>query len=74
MILRRLFDVSWKIKNALNIGIEAELKKNIKVIDDFVYKLIQTKIEQIHNAEDEFLVKVEVFETINNLKTLTINY
>ncbi|XP_024967854.1 cytochrome P450 704C1-like isoform X2 [Cynara cardunculus var. scolymus] len=59
LILRRLFDMSWKMKKALNIGTEAELQKNIKVIDDYVYKLIQTKIEQMHNTKDDSLVKEE---------------
>ncbi|XP_024967853.1 cytochrome P450 704C1-like isoform X1 [Cynara cardunculus var. scolymus] len=59
LILRRLFDMSWKMKKALNIGTEAELQKNIKVIDDYVYKLIQTKIEQMHNTKDDSLFKKE---------------
>ncbi|KAI5647339.1 hypothetical protein M9H77_33344 [Catharanthus roseus] len=52
--LRRYVDVSWKIKKALNIGSEAKLKKYIRVIDDLVYKLIQTKTEQMHNPQDGF--------------------
>ncbi|KAI3770255.1 hypothetical protein L6452_01382 [Arctium lappa] len=55
LIYRRLFDMSWKIKKALNIGTESELQKNIKVIDDFVYKLIRTKIEQMNNAKDPLI-------------------
>ncbi|KAM5557187.1 cytochrome P450 704C1 [Rosa sericea] len=51
-ILYRLIDIFWKIKRFLNIGKEAELKKNIKVIDQFLYKLINSKIETIQNPED----------------------
>lgn len=50
MTLWRYVDVFWKIKNFLNIGSEAALKKNIKVIDNFVYKLIRRKIKQMHNS------------------------
>ncbi|KAL7591765.1 hypothetical protein Lser_V15G33960 [Lactuca serriola] len=49
---RRFFDMSWKIKKYFNIGSEAELKKNMKVVDEFVYNLIQIKSEQIHNTTD----------------------
>ncbi|CAM8959176.1 unnamed protein product [Rhodiola kirilowii] len=44
---RRYVDIFWKVKRFLNIGFEASLKKNIKVIDDFVYQLIRYKREQL---------------------------
>ncbi|KAJ0099724.1 hypothetical protein Patl1_19987 [Pistacia atlantica] len=44
----RYADFFWKIKRFLNIGSEAELRKNIKVVDEFVYKLIKGKIEQLN--------------------------
>ncbi|KAK3036105.1 hypothetical protein RJ639_031686, partial [Escallonia herrerae] len=53
LTLRRYVDMTWKIKKALNIGSEAELKKNIKVINEFVYKLICGKTEQMHVSQDE---------------------
>lgn len=63
--LRRYVDVSWKIKKALNIGSEAKLKKYIRVIDDLVYKLIQTKTEQMHNPQDGFsAVSVSFLEVL----------
>ncbi|GKV12957.1 hypothetical protein SLEP1_g24038 [Rubroshorea leprosula] len=52
-ILFRYVDISWKIKRFLNIGAEATLKKNIKVVNDFVYKLINNKIEQMRNSKDD---------------------
>ncbi|PRQ59951.1 putative abieta-7,13-dien-18-ol hydroxylase [Rosa chinensis] len=55
--LYRLFDVFWKIKRFLNIGKEAELKKNLKVVDQFVYKLINSKIETFQNPEVNLLLK-----------------
>ncbi|XP_078448022.1 cytochrome P450 704C1-like isoform X2 [Wolffia australiana] len=44
----RYVDVTWKIKRALNVGGEAALRKNIRVVDDFVYKIIEQKIEQMN--------------------------
>ncbi|GLT51897.1 hypothetical protein SLA2020_252710 [Shorea laevis] len=52
-ILFRYVDIFWKIKRFLNIGVEAKLKKNIKVVNDFVYKLINNKIEQMRNSKDD---------------------
>ncbi|KAM7472127.1 hypothetical protein LguiA_010310 [Lonicera macranthoides] len=42
----RYVDPSWKLKRFLNIGSEASLKKNIKVIDDFVHEVIKKKRQQ----------------------------
>lgn len=50
MTLWRYVDMFWKIKRFLNLGSEAALKKNVQVVDDFVYKLINTKIEQMRNG------------------------
>nr|AYV88889.1 cytochrome P450 oxidase CYP704A150 [Polygala tenuifolia] len=52
-ILQRYVDVFWRIKKLLNIGSEATLRQNIKVIDDFVYKLIRNKIELIKKSKDD---------------------
>ncbi|KAH7863137.1 hypothetical protein Vadar_013771 [Vaccinium darrowii] len=51
--LRRYVDVFWNIKKAVNIGAEAELKKNIKVLDDFVYKLIRSKAKQMDKLPND---------------------
>ncbi|KAL3743678.1 hypothetical protein ACJRO7_018879 [Eucalyptus globulus] len=59
MTLRRYVDISWKIKKFLNIGSEAALKKNIRIMDNFVYKLIKRKIEQMHNSTDDPSMKKE---------------
>nr|XP_043629397.1 cytochrome P450 704C1-like [Erigeron canadensis] len=55
----RFVDVLWKIKKFLNIGSEADMKKSMKVVDEFVYKVIQMKIEQMHKSKDEFSLKKE---------------
>ncbi|MFS7926272.1 putative abieta-7,13-dien-18-ol hydroxylase [Helianthus anomalus] len=54
---KRFVDPTWKIKKFFNIGLEAELKRNLKIIDDFVYKVIQLKIEQMQMSKDESLLK-----------------
>lgn len=48
----RYVDVFWKIKKFLNIGSEKVLRKCVKEVDEYVYKLIKTKIEQVHNSHD----------------------
>lgn len=52
LTLWRYVDVFWKIKRFLNIGSEAALKKNVKVVNDFVYKLINKKIELMRNSKE----------------------
>ncbi|PHU29247.1 CytochromeC1 [Capsicum chinense] len=51
MTIWRYVDIFWKIKRALNIGSEAKLKENIRIVDMFVYKLIQRKTEQMSKPE-----------------------
>lgn len=60
LTLRRYVDVTWKIKKALNVGSEAELKKNVKVIDEFVYKLIRSKTEKMQNSQDDSSVSFKL--------------
>ncbi|KAK9101704.1 hypothetical protein Sjap_018958 [Stephania japonica] len=59
LTLWRYVDITWPIKKFLNIGSEAKLKKNIKLIDDFMYKLIRTKIEKVSNSKDDSAEKKE---------------
>ncbi|KAM7266702.1 hypothetical protein ACFE04_004599 [Oxalis oulophora] len=51
----RVVDVFWKFKKFLNIGSEAKLKINVKLVDDYVYKLINHKIEQVNNSSHDTL-------------------
>ncbi|XP_004309257.1 PREDICTED: cytochrome P450 704C1-like [Fragaria vesca subsp. vesca] len=50
-ILYRYVDFFWKIKRFLNIGSEAVLKNHIKMVDQFMYKLITSKIDAVHKSE-----------------------
>ncbi|KAJ8650112.1 hypothetical protein MRB53_003135 [Persea americana] len=43
----RFLDLFWKLKKFLNIGSEAALKRNVKVMDEFVFRLIQCKRQQM---------------------------
>ncbi|KAH9647406.1 cytochrome P450 family 704 subfamily A polypeptide 2 [Citrus sinensis] len=47
----RYVDVFWELKRYLNIGMEASLKRNIKLIDSFIFELIRCKREQMKNVE-----------------------
>ncbi|KAL5570101.1 hypothetical protein UlMin_026676 [Ulmus minor] len=51
ILYRRYVDLAWKIKRFLNLGLEATLKQNLKVINDFIFELIRQKREQMRNGE-----------------------
>uniref|UniRef100_A0A2N9JBU3 Cytochrome P450 n=1 Tax=Fagus sylvatica TaxID=28930 RepID=A0A2N9JBU3_FAGSY len=59
MTLWRYVDIFWRIKKFLNIGSEATLKRRLKIVNDFVFKLIHRKIEQMKNSLDESSMKRE---------------
>jgi hypothetical protein len=61
----RYVDVLWRTKPFLNIGLEASLKENLKVINDFIFELIRCKREQM---KDE---KLEVSKSFCNWKKLS---
>ncbi|KAJ8626504.1 hypothetical protein MRB53_019811 [Persea americana] len=48
----RYFDVFWKLKKLLNIGSEAVLMEKSKMLDHFVYNVIESKKEQISSQRD----------------------
>ena len=54
--LYRYVDAFWKIKRFLNVGSEAKLRKNIKLVDEFLYKVIRSKIEQLNSSRDDDLL------------------
>ncbi|CAM6042745.1 unnamed protein product [Sphagnum compactum] len=51
LVIRRYIDIFWKIKRALNIGTEAQLRKNIQVMDSFLYKVIETRRADVDAAK-----------------------
>ncbi|XP_057508986.1 cytochrome P450 704C1-like isoform X2 [Actinidia eriantha] len=82
----RYVDILWKIKRLLNVGLEAVLKQNIEVIDNFVYELIRCKREQMKNGKldrgkedllSRFLVESEKDPenmTDKYLRDITLNF
>lgn len=60
LILWRYIDVLWKVKRFLGVSTEAELKKNVKVIDDFVYKLIHRKTESLSNQQNDTMKRGDI--------------
>ena len=53
LILWQYVDIFWQMKRFLIIGSEAALKKNIEVVDNFVYKLIHIKVQRMHASEND---------------------
>ncbi|EOX96168.1 Cytochrome P450 family protein isoform 3 [Theobroma cacao] len=73
-ILFRYVDIFWKIKRFLNIGSEAKLKKSTKVADNFVYKLIHNKIEQMRNSNDSSMKKEDILSRFLQLNDTDPTY
>ncbi|KAI3504352.1 hypothetical protein L1887_32953 [Cichorium endivia] len=59
MTLKRYVDVTWKIQKIFNIGSEAKLRESVKIVDDFVYKQIKIKTEQMHKNQNDYSRKKE---------------
>ncbi|KAI9182244.1 hypothetical protein LWI28_023473 [Acer negundo] len=60
LVYWRYIDPFWKLKRFFNIGSEASLNKNIKIIDDFVHRLITAKrnllaLQQESNDKEDIL-------------------
>ncbi|XP_042403356.1 cytochrome P450 704C1-like isoform X3 [Zingiber officinale] len=51
--LLRYVNVFWRITRLLGVGSEAALKQNLKVIDEFVYKVMDIRFKEIANAHQE---------------------
>ncbi|GLJ25952.1 hypothetical protein SUGI_0497490 [Cryptomeria japonica] len=53
MMFHRYVGSFWKVKKVFNIGSEAILRKNIKIVDDFLYKVIEIRRQEVVSAEKE---------------------
>ncbi|KAL0913397.1 hypothetical protein M5K25_016856 [Dendrobium thyrsiflorum] len=78
-IIRRYVDVFWKFKRFFNIGYEAQLKKDINVINDFIYNLIRAKKENLTNAKSNLEKKEDIIsrfmaEMEHDPKNITYKY
>ncbi|XP_006339781.1 cytochrome P450 704C1-like [Solanum tuberosum] len=65
LTLWRFVDILWKIKRFLNIGSEAKLRDNIRTIDEFVYKLIHRKTEQMSKPEADLSLQWKKEDTLS---------
>jgi cytochrome P450 len=54
-VMYRFFDVFWKAKRLLNVSSEAAMKRSVRTINDFVYAVIDRKIEQMSSDQQEFV-------------------
>jgi cytochrome P450 len=54
-VLYRFFDLLWKAKKLLNISSEAAMKRSVRTINDFVYAVIDRKVEQMGSDQHEFV-------------------
>eukprot|EP00249_Psilotum_nudum_P007004 c20238_g1_i1 orf=614-2218(+) len=52
IVTLRFIDPFWKVKRCLGIGYEAALKQSIKIVDDFTYKVIQTRKGEMEATEE----------------------
>ncbi|XP_031272668.1 cytochrome P450 704C1-like [Pistacia vera] len=59
LVYWRYVDPFWKLKRSLNIGSEASLKNNLKVIDEFVNRLIRTKRDNL-TLQQDFNLKEDI--------------
>ncbi|TVT99725.1 hypothetical protein EJB05_54925, partial [Eragrostis curvula] len=59
-VLYRFFDPFWKAKKLLNVSSEAAMKRSVRIIDDFVYAVIDRKIEQMGRDQQEFAKKEDI--------------
>ncbi|XWS32291.1 hypothetical protein CRYUN_Cryun23aG0147300 [Craigia yunnanensis] len=74
----RFIDPLWKLKKSLNVGSEASLKKNIKVIDNFIHNAISTKKKLLamnpdRNIKEDILSRF-LAESEKNPETMTDQY
>ncbi|KAL6882675.1 hypothetical protein ACP4OV_011365 [Aristida adscensionis] len=59
-VLYRFFDVFWKAKRLLNFPSEAAMRRSIRTINNFVYAVIDRKIEQMGRDQQEFAKKEDI--------------
>ncbi|XP_022765619.1 cytochrome P450 704C1-like isoform X2 [Durio zibethinus] len=74
----RYVDLFWKVKRFLNIGLEAALKRNVKIIDEFIFELIQCKREQMKKEklvrEKEDILSRFLMESERDPENMTDQY
>ncbi|KAH6806790.1 cytochrome P450 [Perilla frutescens var. frutescens] len=56
----RFIDPMWKLKKFFNVGSEAVLDQDIKIIDDFTYSVIKRRKAEIQNNRDDHKMKHDI--------------
>ncbi|AET02145.2 putative abieta-7,13-dien-18-ol hydroxylase [Medicago truncatula] len=74
LTLYRYVDVFWKIKKFLNIGSEAALRKNTEVLNEFVIKLINTRIQQMNSKGDSIRKSGDILSRFLQVKEYDTTY
>nr|XP_043634879.1 cytochrome P450 704C1-like [Erigeron canadensis] len=78
LVYWRFVDLLWRVKRYLNVGSESTLKKNIRIVDNFVYGLIQNKREQMKNGNlykyKEDILSRFLMESESDPKNMTDKY
>ncbi|XP_042479615.1 cytochrome P450 704C1-like [Macadamia integrifolia] len=74
----RYADPFWKLKRILNLGSEGALKKNVKIMDDFVLGVIRNKrkqmFEQQNDNDKEDILSRFLVESKKDLQRMTDQY
>ncbi|MQM02777.1 hypothetical protein Taro_035549 [Colocasia esculenta] len=63
LLMWRFMNPLWKMMRWFNVGSEAKLRHNIRVVDQYIYRLIHTKNDQVstrHNREDSSVEKEDM--------------
>ncbi|CAA7391770.1 unnamed protein product [Spirodela intermedia] len=76
LINRRYIDPLWKVMRFINVGSAAVLKDNVRIIDDYIHRLIRSKIAQMSNQKVDKLDILSRFlnERPNDPENLTDRY
>ncbi|KAF7825982.1 cytochrome P450 704C1 [Senna tora] len=77
LVYWRYVDPLWKIKKFLNIGCEATLKNNVKLMNDFVLSVIKAKRQHMANQDyndKEDIISRFLMESKKDPKTMNDEY
>uniref|UniRef100_A0A0Q3RGN9 Cytochrome P450 n=1 Tax=Setaria italica TaxID=4555 RepID=A0A0Q3RGN9_SETIT len=72
-VLYRFFDLFWKAKRLLNVSSEAAMNRSVRTVNDFVYAVIDRKIEQMSSDQQEFGARPGCFDN-KYLRDIILNF
>ncbi|KAF3776280.1 Cytochrome P450 704C1 [Nymphaea thermarum] len=78
LTFHRYLNLFWKVKRLFNVGTEATLRKNIAVIDEFIYKAISSRRKQYSRLQSphvkEDILSRFLLESEKNPETMNDSY